>query len=492
LDLEDRETDNDFDNQGESANLIKFEMNIRLNGCSGYNLEPMFDQNILLDYFDPSWVVDNEQQNLLSIQAETTNQNFVGCNTVPDKQLQLTSDKQNAFNQRYNTSYEYQDKDINYLASYLLKRLQDVQFGIYHSNEGLGHTRLEDVVVNFPNFDKSIIGIYNPGGHWVVFAITNIQNTGHVFYKDSLQYGKENFAKFKSSVKTAYPAIKDQNIHCKFGSIIEQTSGLGCGIFALRNMQIIAEQLGANKDNFIEKFTCLDFCSLKEAKNLRKDAFAETYVISLYQHIKENNYIIESRKVITNNHEPELDELVSMLANDSSIIVKALKNNVEFKRTEEKDVIGIEISLPEKLNLDGGSYTYSYRVTWSDNLSKSKVQNILQKLKLEPSDFEVHDREIIIPAYKLFHVIAQINPIDLANIDCKIPEEVIIDELAQSLEVTSYNKNQIKNILDAGSNIIIGRSIEQEDQDNGEYVRFDYNILDDIEHIGGYYDPCDR
>jgi hypothetical protein len=194
----------------------------------------------------------------------------------------LAEDNQNAFNQRLSARYWYQAEDIRLIQSWLFKDKSNL-FNIFQPMQ-IGHLkeqkRMDDIQKSLAE-NKPVIGIMNLGNlHWVTYCIFSLNGKVCAFYKDSL--GGQGEA-FRDALQQRFPKLE-----FKANQHREQLDGWNCGVFALRNMTIIADHWNTpNFGNFAKDFTTFaNFCSLEQAIALRSQDFSNAYVNGLFQDIK--------------------------------------------------------------------------------------------------------------------------------------------------------------------------------------------------------------
>ena len=223
--------------------------------------------------------------------VEITNDEVAGSKTMNHGQdLDIF---QNAFNQKDNSSYYYQATDIRSIQKQIMQSYSD-NFSI-HEPIGDNQVLSDTIKVLITSLDeKPTLCVYNIGNrHWVSFAALRMEDQTIILYKDSM--GGSN-PKLEKAIKLRIPGAK-----FKANTSKEQTSGVECGIFALQNMKIMAEQISYDKEGFSGRFKeYTGFCSLKEAKALRAEAFADQYVVGKYHEMLDEAGKAEALKLL--NH----------------------------------------------------------------------------------------------------------------------------------------------------------------------------------------------
>ena len=91
-------------------------------------------------------------------------------------------------------------------------------------------------LINSLTEDKPTLCVYNlNNSHWVVFACLKVNGKLTVLYKDS--YGKSNKALAEKVEQVISGAEFISN------TTTEQTDGVDCGFFAIKNMEILAQKI---------------------------------------------------------------------------------------------------------------------------------------------------------------------------------------------------------------------------------------------------------
>jgi len=149
---------------------------------------------------------------------------------------------QNAFSQKASHNYCYQATDIRLIQNEIMQPY----LGSFIIHEPIGDGRaiaqtLTELISSL-NDNKPTLCIYNLGNwHWVALAALKIHDEIYILYKDSKGARNEGLERQTQTIsstanKTAKFIVNPEN---------EQTSGVECGIFALRNMEIMARYIVA-------------------------------------------------------------------------------------------------------------------------------------------------------------------------------------------------------------------------------------------------------
>jgi hypothetical protein len=419
---------------------------------------------------DALTLISNKKDNISSITPKVKS-------VLEKVQLFIKGDTQNAFNQKDSKNYQYQATDIVVIQNQMMKDDQS-NFTI---NQPIGDANeinkfLEALLTNLNN-DKPSLCAYNIGNyHWVVFAVIQDASGVIVLYKDSLGHSNNDLQeKIKMVNKDAKFIYHEQK---------EQTQGLECGIFALKNMQIISEQLKTNKDSFIKNFTEFkDFCTLKQAQEFRQDEFPKQYVLGKCEEIRQADANLNKSYAVREHHHSEVD-LISKVLSESGkfagLTIKPLKHSANLNK-EEHSIIAIEIGI-DSLD-EHNNYDYSYRIYLTNNII-DKSDDIIEALKITIGDYTSKNNEITITAEKLASLIKQEKKMEIGKIE--IPEyEIKIEELCDKLSILNeQSTNKVKEIINIKKDIVLEGSEAQKELDidwiNSYFSKYTLDGLDNI------------
>ena len=307
------------------------------------------------------------------------------------------ADYHNGFNQRRNSCYLYQALDVSYIQNEMIQ----TYLGKFTIHEPIGDDGVIDQALNelliSVNGDKPTLCVYNLGdSHWVTFAAIKKDGGIVILYKDSL--GASNQV-FKEKIKGLSTGSKLTFIT---NNRKEQTSGVDCGIFALKNMEIMASSLIDNKDSFIQEFQNFqNFCSLEDAKELRKGDFAGKYVLGLYNQMSSQNPNIEvnvnellESLYVTYDYSAEICKLVENAipgaklvgADNLKQLQKDKKEKLDKKSTARnslgKDISNLENRLQrlKVVNIDNLIVLLAEKLTANSSIDKKILPGIIDKL----------------------------------------------------------------------------------------------------------------
>ena len=359
---------------------------------------------------------DNEYRDWESLQEEI----FKGIRKE-GLDLDLNS---NAFNRKDDQNYYYQATDIRLIQNEIMKPF----LGIFTIHEPIGDSRyvnqvLSTLVLSLDEH-KPTLCVYNLGNwHWVSFAALKINDEVYVLYKDSKGTVNKKFEKLITEIDGATRFIT--NTSC------EQTSGVECGIFALKNMLIMAEQLQNNKEEFIKGFEEFKgFCSLESAQELRAGDFAAEYVVGKYSEMNVADLHLRQLQQLREQHSSEavlIEQKLREVKLLREFTIKALAANEELTNTT--GTIAIEIATNPDTEPTRIDYVYGYRISISDNLKarKSEIFQIISE-ELQAHPYSIGDKSIIFSA-------------DHVSVVVKVPKAAINDQGMISVGMDRLSKN---------------------------------------------------
>lgn len=290
------------------------------------------------------------------------NNSAINPHNVPDK-------SENAFSRIYDTSYQYNNRDINTLGEELIDNLSGsttkfcaTYITTIPTTDGKSSstidiktmsTALKQLLVN----NTSVVGIYHKNNnHWISYVVTvDISTPNHqrfyVHIKDSLATTSHDDQKFNDFITQALGLTYTiQSI----GSDAEQKAKFepngihsSCGIFALRNMEVMA-RLSLNQLNNIndDSFFRLGENANEYSNNLKKermllgDIFIRTHINSLDNSISTNiqAYISDYFHTIPAHISLWFDENNTWLSPSPIDLIRSLQVssvNAETKSTED-------------------------------------------------------------------------------------------------------------------------------------------------------------
>ena len=314
----------------------------------------------------------------------------------------------NAFNQKSASGYHYQNHDLLRIQKQLLKsypnfvQCNPIRVGI-DTYTKQAQQELVDAIQD--KSKKQFLGIFNPtGNHWTAFYIFKQDKSLTILYKDSQGNNADAFLQILNSLLPEYKITT----HTHNG--YEQTSGVECGIFALKNMQIMAEQLTSNHNHFITQETFKNykaFCTLEAAQKIRvgdsnlhnSDNFPKLYKEQVTIEETADIINVKLRNKIIMHHFNEINTLVQLLNSKKSEIKNNLsgitfqiinieEDSITLLKANTQNRIYVELSAPA--NLDDSNYEYGYRFYLSEDLHGSKeevishIQQSLNGVVLKP------------------------------------------------------------------------------------------------------------
>ncbi len=227
----------------------------------------------------------------------------------------------NALNQKNNSAYWYKGTDIYSIlqSATLQKQLHDFN--------SLGSMTLAELA---PKMDEIIASlkhkpalcIYNRGSlHWAAFCLL-LQTDGTIeaLYKDSLGASEPALEQLMQK--------KNRNIRFSAHPGSEQSGdGASCGIMAIQNARILAEQLaGAKRADFMANFANFGaFCTLKQAASFRKKVFPAFYTDGCQRMADEEAKKTRQTRHIRDVLHTEIQDLTTRLQQHCRMTVKAIK-----------------------------------------------------------------------------------------------------------------------------------------------------------------------
>lgn len=258
----------------------------------------------------------------------------------------------NAFNQQDNPEYWLKGSDLDAIieGSGFLERYKEA-FTLYsHTNEAdLRETLEKDI-----SKDTPILCIYNTGNHWVTFAIIDDNGTKTVLYKDPS--GGAIDPELEAILTSQNIGIKKENVQ------VHENNEQGedndhCGIMALENMAIMAQNLNAEdkeqRENFIGNFAdtkVTEFCTLEEAKRYRTHEYPKHYL--------EGRRTVEEYQAIFSAEDPSewLHKFVEQFCEELYLeenptlknqLVTLLTSKFEAMLSDEEDKALVKAIIPE-------------------------------------------------------------------------------------------------------------------------------------------------
>lgn len=366
--------------------------------------------------------------------------------------------KKNAYNQAETTEW-YTAEDIAQISFQWMKKLISKKLRITQAlgqQDNMSLTTILNKIIDEYKQEKNtifIIPLNIAGNHWVTIGLVPIENRNILLYKDSL--GEENMIEEREKVEQIFAAAELPNFEFKYNRSCEQFDGYNCGIFALRNMKIMAKQLTSsnNENDFIENFEYYKkFVNQKEVVHLRKEKFPKMYALSLCESFK--------RRKIIDHHSSELKYLEELLR-----MHKITANNIEYSITtieenfkEKNNQICLSIALLQEENLLENDYQYLYviKISGRTNGFDEDFTELKEKL-MKILDIHIHE---IYEQDKNFMKILDRNLTKSIQKKQKLhPSQLTIDELSLGdkeieqllgqldVQITEFNKEILRENL---------------------------------------------
>jgi hypothetical protein len=351
----------------------------------------------------------------------------------PKTNIQNQEMPKNAFNQQNNPGYQYQATDITLIQRQIMQKY----FAGFIIHEPIGDNLAVQPIFQrlIDSLDtlKPTLCIYNLGNyHWVTFAALKKPVGIIVLYKDSLGNSNYSFEKQIQDIDGTTQVIAHSGR--------EQISGAECGIFALQNMQIIANELVKDKDGFINNFPGFnDFCSLSKAKELRKNSFAKEFVLGKEQEMSEE--LVKASKLIQlrSQHETEIGTIITTLKEQNQEFfekynIKPFNNKLE----NEINTIYVDIATSPETDMKSNNYVYHYRISLSKDLktnSEEIAKNINKILYVVNGRNAAFNQELAMLINENQINIIQKNPKKAIIEEVVLPKKVKLVELIDNLNL---------------------------------------------------------
>ncbi|CAM2721942.1 unnamed protein product [Rotaria socialis] len=388
--------------------------------------------------------------------------------------------RKNAYNQAHTTEW-YTAEDIAQISSQWMKefsvpdkakQLRITQALGRQDNKSLA-TILNQVLTEYKQEQNRtfLIPLNIADNHWVTVALVHSQDKNILLYKDSL--GEDNGIEERVEVEKIFEAAALTNFEFKFNRSCEQSDGYNCGVFALANMKIMAEQLTSltNREDFIENFEHYKtFVSQEKVGHLRKEIFPKMYALSLCEPFK--------RRKIVDHHSPELRCLEELLQTNEIFV-----NNVErpTTTTQENYRLRLSIALSQEENLLKNDYEYLYVIEISGGNENGNVLDIdftkasqlktklIQVLGIKGT-YSEGTKFIKIPAGKLTAVTQKekkLDPIQITIEKLSFCDKEIDELLGQlNVDVTEFNKEILRDNL----GLLKGKCVPAAASDKNEII----------------------
>ena len=273
-------------------------------------------------------ISSNESKDVASEGSDTKSRNFFEKD-MPEKAI-LGKDIScsNAFSESMNKRYLYQADDINMIGEQIFQG---------RNVEWMGYVSLiysDNIYYPPPILLRPVVGIYNNGaeladvGHWVAFIVQiDYGSNISVLYKNSLG-GEEICEDFINLLKIKYQVYCENSNFINLDSNKQQYDGTSCGIFALRNADIIVEKFESmrgsgssdaqnkvvlTKNDFIVGGDFGGFVTQGEVDKLRDLKYKEHYFRGVLEKITNEELILSEMKSLIRK---KLDDFSSTLASD--------------------------------------------------------------------------------------------------------------------------------------------------------------------------------
>jgi hypothetical protein len=277
----------------------------------------------------------------------------------------------NAKTQKADSHYWYKATDIKNIVNSSAISTELERFHFLQPQQA-EHLQIDEVLP-IVNQGKAVFCIHNVGNmHWTTFCLMKKPDGKLVaLYKDSL--GDED--------KKLTNLLKKQSIEVKCHRGREQSGdGSHCGVFALRNMCIMAGELRRDSQAFIQNFENQAFCTLKEAQKWRP-TYADYY--SDGKRRFENMAVEAEIDMLTLTDlfqewlEPQLDQVITDLKENIPEGMTLLKGDAEDEK-KAKRTIFVRVG-PE----DNEWTDYHFRISVTKDITPDELQEIINQKWME-------------------------------------------------------------------------------------------------------------
>ncbi len=292
--------------------------------------------------------------------------------------LQKDEPLDTALSQKDNEAYLYQGTDIHHIvqSKTVQKELEHVCF-----IQGMQSDHLKqklDEIFRDVDSGRPVLCVYNISNcHWASFCIVKRANGSIVtLYKDS--FGKQDGDLVKLLTE------RSQEIKCHLGT--EQSGdGTSCGIFALQNVRIMARALKDDAESFINEFKTRTFCSLDEAKQLRRGDFARFYSEGVEENERKEAEHAKKAHELALQHEPEVNQIIACLRD---VVADTYTVQSQNALSGASNTIVVQIGAE-----DTEMQRYHYRIEKTANIDISQLEAILlcQFKWIKGKDYRIED-----------------------------------------------------------------------------------------------------
>ncbi len=309
--------------------------------------------------------IDRIEEQIEENNSEKVNKNIIDCQNEIFK---------NSFNQSENSKYLYKSVDIRGIINQMNYDSKD---NLYHSVS----LNSDSVHLDEEFISNDVLFVYNiENSHWISVACLSIdQKNLVVLIKNSLDYSRFDCSHLENIFRTLKP---NYYIQFKYNRAKEQDDATSCGIFAIQNLKIMAENLRENKMDFINKFEYFsEFCNQEDAVKLRKPDFANKFALNMFIEIYNQKLDEAKREFIHKNHDSEIKEIVRLMNANTRLkeLIPELSINNEDESQNNSILIEIELDSVIKENYD---YKYRLKFNYKDyekmmNEAKTILADIL-------------------------------------------------------------------------------------------------------------------
>jgi hypothetical protein len=342
----------------------------------------------------------------------------------------------NSFNQSENSEYLYTSVDIRGIINQMN---YDAKDNLYQSVS----LNSDSVQLDEEFIQNDVLFVYNiENSHWIsVACLSNGQNKLVVLIKNSLDYSRFDCSHLENIFRTLKP---NYDFEFKYNRAKEQNDATSCGIFAIQNLKIIADNLRKNRMDFINKFENFrEFCNQEDAVKLRKTDFANKFALNMFYESFNQKLDEAKRELIDENHDSEIKEIIRLMNENTRLKELIPELSINNEDESQKNSIFIEIGLESDIKDD---YDYKYRLEFNKdyegimNEAKTILADILKidfnYIKINKNLIEI-DHSLI----KNIQLKEKLKPSGISNISNEDTKFVFSTSLSSlHIEDTEYKR----------------------------------------------------
>ena len=326
------------------------------------------------------------------------------------KNTDTYDDRLNAFNQQFNQHYCYSMVDLISLRSDIVV--------VQHDSSKAQQT-LQNTINKQYQSDKPIPGIYHrDGNHWTAFVVVSCKEDGQdvtkILMKDS-KYNKPS----QDFVKCIKKLKNDQNkLELIYNSNTEQKDIESCGVFALRNIEIIQQELQElqeKSNDFIKSFQTYDkFCKQTDIEDLRKkygnkilDSYTKDDPTAVIAELLEplKDLLLDGESVLNENDQQNLVKIIEEKCSGNKVVTKPATSNSSSDEPQlNNDKNHKDVITTEEISDDKSTTTSEKNTTAPD---EQYQKNSVEFNNVEPSGSD-SDTSWFGKCYKYYTVLSNL------------------------------------------------------------------------------------